>query len=100
MSEEDLLLFRLDREFAISIGIKPPRCYKCNGDILSPPGDWNGKDALRHALPEYGCIPEIPREVKKETEHTEYQYVLSERRITCPIRTAVPPPLSVLRLYL
>lgn len=53
-SEEDALLYMADPEYAASLGITPPLCRKCGGEIRRPPSTWTG-EPLVHAIPKYGC---------------------------------------------
>ena len=48
MRPEDLALFKADPLYAIALGIAPPRCTVCDGDMA---GDgWDGETPMRHLL--------------------------------------------------
>lgn len=48
MSPEDVALYRADPDYAATLGIDPPTCTQCGGEIKDPPPDWDGKAPLRH----------------------------------------------------
>lgn len=49
MPLEDRVLYMVDPDFAIELGVEPPKCVVCGGQIRTPPADWDG-GSLRHMI--------------------------------------------------